>query len=149
MTANINPTTGIAYGYIAAHALDGETVDQLMHGPQATDETRASALDEWLAEWRIAQGDNAAVPDSWEEQKFWDGFECDEPAISGTLDGVTYRTSWLGGALNFFILHSPVTTDKANLASPCVPNAGIIDTLDGSITSYDVPADWRHQENKA
>jgi hypothetical protein len=24
-----------------------------------------------------------------------------------------------------------------------VPNAGILDHLDGTVTSYDVPADWR------
>lgn len=56
---------------------------------------------------------------------------------------VHYRTSWLGGALHVWIFLSPFTTDKARRASPCVPNAGILDKLDGSVTAYDVPADWR------
>ena len=32
-------------------------------------------------------------------------------------------------------------------ASPCVPGAAILDTLDGSECGYDVPADWRWKED--
>ncbi|WP_422451920.1 hypothetical protein [Endozoicomonas sp. ALC066] len=66
-----------------------------------------------------------------------------EPTVTGVFEGVHYLSSWMGGALHFFISQSPVTTDCARRASPCVPGAGILDTLDGDYTSYDVPADWR------
>lgn len=131
---NINTKTGIAYGYIAANALDSEIVDELLHGSQAKDLSYEEALKEAFPE-----GDDTGCT----EQDFADGYECEEPNIVGTYHGVSYGTSYLGGALNFWIFESPITTDKARLASPCVPNAGILDTLDGSVTSYDVPADWR------
>jgi len=140
MIANINPTTGIAYGYISANALDHETVDELLYGDKAENETRNEAFREAFPDYDEATADEKAI------QAFWDQYEDYEPEISGELEGVKYRTSWLGGALNFFILESPVTTDKARLASPCVPNAAILDTLDGSVSGYDVPADWRKND---
>ena len=137
MIANINPKTGIAYGYISANALDDEVVEELMYGGQATNETADEARDAWLADAENIGKD---------ECEFWDQY-CDyEPTISGEYEGVVYATSWLGGALNFFILQSPVVTDKACLASPCVPNAGILDKLNGGVASYDVPPDWRRKD---
>ena len=145
MIANINPDTGIAYGYISANVLDNEVVDQLLHGAYSTDESREEAYSEWLRDWRRenAPNDDDAQPDEATIQEFWDDYQCDEPDISGEYEGVKYRTSWLGGALNFFILFSPHVTDRARMASPCVPNAAILDTLDGSVTGYNVPDDWR------
>jgi len=137
MIANINPETGIAYGYISANSLDSDLVQELLYGPKAIDESYADAYRDAFPDNPESDADYAAV------QAFNDSYECGESTISGELDGVTYRTSWLGGALNFFILKSPWTTDKARLASPCVPNAAILDTLDGSVTGYNVPDDWR------
>ena len=73
--------------------------------------------------------------------------ECEQESyIHGEYEGVKYATSWLGGALNFFILESPVITTKACRASPCVPNAGILkhpeDPEGGSVESYGIPEDW-------
>lgn len=66
-----------------------------------------------------------------------------EPYAEGVYDDVRYRTSYLGGALSFFILESPVVTDRAGLASPCVPNAGILSyTMDGGVQAYSVPEFW-------
>lgn len=116
-TANTDVLTGIAYGYISANALEPEVVDDLLYRYN-----------------EVCTGDE-------------DGSEGDLPEAEGvTPEGVRYCTSHLGGALNFFILWSPIVTDRARRASPCVPNAGIIDTLDGSVTSYDVPAEWRWTE---
>lgn len=101
---NLHPTTGIAYGYVAANELDPEIVSALM----------AISKDDY-----------------------------DEPYAEGVYDDVRYRTSYLGGALNFFILESPVVTDHAGLASPCVPNAGILSyTMDGGVQAYSVPESW-------
>lgn len=155
MTANINPETGIAYGYISSNVLDSEVVDQLLYGAHSTNESAEEAYREWERDWRRErehalkddESDDAEdlEPSEEEKQAFWDDYHsCEsEPEISGEYEGVKYRTSWLGGALNFFILFSPHVTDKARLASPCVPNAAILDTLDGSVTGYNVPNNWR------
>lgn len=60
----------------------------------------------------------------------------------GTLEGVDYKTSWLGGALHFFITYSPYIV-KGNRASPCVPNACILNKGEcGPVTGFGVPSDW-------
>lgn len=119
--ANINPETGVAYGYVSANSLHPEVVDELLYSYNM-----------------VASG---SLPDH-----LGDEFD-DQPEAAGfTPEGVRYCTSYLGGALHFFILQSPVTTDRARRASPCVPNAGIIDTLDGNVSSYDVPDSWRCSE---
>lgn len=161
MTANIDEATGIAYGYISADALDPETVDQLLYGPQAVNLDYSAARGEFMAEARRdhrearlgtdSECDDDSDGDFDEHQAecdFNDEYQGEEETIEGALEcegygKVHYCTSYLGGALNFFIFKSPFSTDKARRASPCVPNAGILDTLDGSVTAYDVPADWR------
>lgn len=148
---NTNPDTGIAYGYISAEALHPEVVDNLLYGAQARDhsyeEAVADIIDEAIKDFFAERG---RLPDVDEELDIREDAETEagliefnEPEITGQFDGVFYATSWLGGALHFWIFESPVTTDKAGRASPCVPGAGILDRLDGSVTSYDVPADWR------
>jgi hypothetical protein len=153
MIANINPDTGIAYGYISANALDSELVTELMNC--GNNLTASEAYSAWEKE-KIAhlQVNNPKMSDTEAKEEtglssheFWETYEDYEPTIEGTKDGVNYRTSWIGGALNFFIFSSPHITQNARLASPCVPNAGILDTLDGGITSYNVPDDWRRVED--
>lgn len=153
-TANINPETGIAYGYISANALDSDLVTELMHG--GLDHTREAAYAEWrdekITELMSAPGSQLtpeAAGDIVDDRayEFCDNYQDDEPTVEGVYQDVHYLSSWLGGALNFFISHSPYTTDRARRASPCVPNAGILDTLDGDVTSYDVPPSWRREED--
>lgn len=143
MTANINPETGIAYGYIAANALDQDVVTELMYGDAAINLTADEAFKEWESDF---EREHDREPDDGDKMSFWDGYEDYEPIIEGTYEGVKYRSSWLGGALNFFIFESPHITEKAGRASPCVPNAGILDDLDGDVQAYDVPPDWRASE---
>lgn len=148
---NINIKTNIPFGYIAASALDSEVVDELLNGRGAVDVSYQSALEEAHNRADIDAGELGYVHGSPDWERFVDKhvetamnyYECDEPHIEGKYEGVTYATSWLGGALNFWIFESPVTTTKARRASPCVPGAAILDTLDGSEFGYDVPADWR------
>jgi hypothetical protein len=146
---NIDPDNGIAYGYISANALEPELVDQMMYGPGADNISYGDALATHLAiERRACEEAGTFFDEGYHHEQFAESYENDNPIVEGEVpvDGygvVHYRSSWLGGALNFFILKSPFVTDNARRASPCVPNAGILDTLDGSITSYDVPADWR------
>lgn len=146
---NVNPTTQIPYGYISADALDPEVVQDLMYGPQAVDETYQDMLARHLS--RIEKDlteegksdDEIADAVEGAEEDFAIGWESDEPRMAGVYEDVTYVASWLGGALNFFIIQSPYITHKARRASPCVPGAAILDTLDGSEFGYDVPASWR------
>lgn len=71
--------------------------------------------------------------------------QIEEPTISGTLDGVKYEISWLGGAPLLFVLKSPVIS-KAKLCSPCVPNAGDLDSLDeDGYECYGIPEYWRYE----
>lgn len=160
MTANINAKTGIAFGYISADAIDSEIVDELLYGSGLVNLTYKAQLEEFLAEQRQIYayspiGSNPRYDSSgefdaeWASEDFNDGIyqAADEEVIEGIYQGVSYCSSFLGGALNFWILESPVVTDKARRASPCVPNAAILDTLDGNVTGYDVPADWRRDAN--
>lgn len=154
---NINPVTGIAYGYISTNALDGDIVQELQFGSQAKEPAYEAELASHLALKRAEHADTYRIGhDEFDEQAhieaFSEDWQPDEPVHEGKIviagyppNPVHYRTSWLGGALNVFIFMSPFTTDKARRASPCVPNAGILDTLDGDVTAYDVPADWRRE----
>lgn len=127
---NFDRKTGVAYGYIAARDLDPELVQELMFGSQATDLSYFEAEREARREHR----------GHYDDFDFY--YEAYEPTIEGVYDEVFYQTSWLGGALNFWIFYSPVVTQTANRASPCVPGAGILPSGSGDVTAYDVPAKW-------
>ena len=151
MQTNVNPITGVPFGYISANALDQDVVQELLYGVGADDLTYREREEQAVKDAANEAYERGLDYGTEEFSDFVDrfvseeleNFQCDEPTIHGEHEGVEYRTSWLGGALNFFIFFSPVTTDKARAASPCVPGAAILDTLDGSTFGYDVPADWR------
>lgn len=153
---NYNPQTGIAYGYISASALDPDIVQALCYGDGVSnfrDHAWESYVEESVLQWRRENPDESEDLDDSEieeilrEEGAFDDMGDYDLDVSGIYEGVHYASSWLGGALNFWILQSPVTTDSARRASPCVPGAAILDTLDGSVSGYDVPADWRWRED--
>jgi len=88
--------------------------------------------------------------------QFADQCEIDEPTIQGTLEGVEYQITWLGGAPLLWVLKGP--QGWANqLCSPCVPNAANLDdgyTLtteprhqdEGDFLCYCTPRDWLYVE---
>lgn len=162
MKPNTAPN-GVAYGYVAASDLDPELVGDLLYGngvEQYRDLTFAAARvqdeAEQRAEWEEeletksvkAQEEGIdIVHDDFEfdDDKHPNGYEISELEVEGIKDGVTYRSSWLGGALNFFIVDSLFITSAAGHASPCVPGAGILHHphgRDGDVVCYDVPPDW-------
>lgn len=170
MTPNIDPASGVAYGYVAANDLESELVDALLYGGAGVSEyvdhgyqeARKQAEAEARAEWenncetldiaRQEDGLEPAVHDDFEfdEDTFNDRYQDDEMIVSGIKNGVHYRSSWLGGALNFWIFKSDLVTTSAGRASPCVPNAGILHhpaSRDGDVIAYDVPPDWWHTAN--
>lgn len=153
MAQNYNIETGIQFGYISANAMDSDIVSELLDN--GTDLDAQAAYAEWLEnkiEELIDSGECDLREDAESEAdsvsyEFWESYESYEPSIEGVKDGVMYASSWLGGALNFFILQSPHITDSAHECSICVPNAGSIDTLDGRYTCYDVPPRWRRNSD--
>jgi hypothetical protein len=151
---NHNPETGIAYGYISANALDSEVVDHLLYHSA----TKNHTYDEFVLEIAHGAGFDPLNTDA-EEARMWiesdeapeetlsqlEQYQGSEELIEGVYEGVYYSTSWLGGALNFWIFLSPHSTKQGRKASPCVPGACILDTLDGEAEGYDVPPQWRHE----
>lgn len=141
---NTNPTTGVRYGYISANSLHPEVLDELQQ--RGVDICYQEACEELEAAIRMAVGDFLSRRQAQELVDYaleMFEHECDEPIHEGVYGGITYRTSWLGGALNVWIFDSPVTGHYAE-CSPCVPGAGNLDCpdLDG-VLCYDVPEDWR------
>jgi hypothetical protein len=106
----------------------------------------------------------------WQLECGMDGYQCDEPTIEGTYEGVQYRIDWLGGAPLIWVFEGPLGNAR-QLCSPCVPNAADLDsgfTLDSELESkpgseefeagvsaadhdnlypcYCVPRDWLRKE---
>lgn len=71
----------------------------------------------------------------------------EEAYTEGVLDNVHYATCWLGGALNFFILESPVI-HKGFPCSPCIPGACNVDQV-GDYEGYGIPVSWYNLEEDA
>lgn len=152
MTVNINPTTGIRYGVIALNDLDQDVVTDLLYGVGVTDVSSAEAAVEARKDaTRRAQYEG--IPEDerqdWIDEKVereMEYLEIGEPVFEGDLDGVKYRTFWLGGSHHLFILESPVI-GTFRLCSPCVPNAADLSNPDpNGYEGYDVPADWRSND---
>ena len=155
---NINEKTGIAFGIISANCLDSELVQSLMFD-YGTNHSEIVCFNEMVSEFLFSEltdeqldelSDDEVVRQELAESlgfnpDFDFDFMIDEPLITGEYQGVTYQTSWLGGALNFVIFESPVITEKANRGSPCVPNMGVLDDLDGDYQCYSIPDDWRSE----
>ena len=135
---NIDPETGVAYGYVSADALDPEIVNALMDGAGKAYRNHDQEAYEKAYREEHGIGEDEDLPDD-----AYDDYEPYEESVEGIFEGVTYASSWLGGALNFFILDSPVVTTRARRASPCVPGAGILDALEGDVTAYNLPSHWR------
>lgn len=175
MTANIHEKTGIPYGIISANSLDPDVVYDLMYGSQAKNlsweeyhaevirevNRRADEIEESVDEGLPFATWGAEVDAKFRELGYrnrlqfvereteaeLEAYQRDEETIEGELDGVHYMTSWLGGALNFFIFESPVIF-AGRQCSPCVPNACDLNS-DGDYEGYGVPADWLAQEYQA
>lgn len=146
---NHHPSTGVAYAIVAANDLEHEVVTDLMFGPGATDHDYDSAWAEHLSTVRsahIAQHGNDDLDLEQVQTLFNDRYECQEPHVTGVYEGVRYQTCWLGGALHFAILESPVM-DLGRPGSPCVPGMCVLQHPDNDhaadwYSGYGVPQDW-------
>lgn len=168
---NVNVETGVAFGYVSASSLHPDLVNDLqmdgeeVYYAEAVKEAQKEATQEWFNKIEasgVLELDLVGGPDdlwnavgkhveanwsgSYWERRFNDNYQPDEPIHEGVKDGVKYRTSWLGGALNVWVFESP-HIGRYQQCSPCVPGAGNLDNPDADgILAYDVPADWRDTE---
>lgn len=148
---NYHAKTGIPFGMIRASALHSEVLDDLtIFG--GTNETYERCKAEYLAEARADfeagnetfQDEDGDFDESAAEDAFSNTYQADEEIYSGVRDGVTYQTTWMGGAQNVWIFESPVIV-KCRVCSPCVPGAGDLDGV-GSYEAYGVPVEWLDPE---
>lgn len=146
---------GIRYGFISANDLNSDLVHDLLYS-YGKNLSYEAAVEEEIARQRAVWEEEcetlAVAAEELGIDCVLDDFEPDldnfdpqieEPTIEGTYEGVSYCSSYLGGALNFFIFRSPVV-GRFDLCSPCVPGACLITSRnsDGYI-GYDVPPTWR------
>lgn len=154
-TSNVNPETGIRYGVISLNSLDADVVHELwidgdnLSEREALDELREEVTTDMEAE-NEERDEPLSVEDMQDEierrvEGEWsESYGVEEPTIEGDCDGIKYLISWLGGAPLLWVLESPYTT-YARLCSPCVPNAGDLESLDAAdgYECYDVHPAWR------
>lgn len=139
---NHDPETNLAFGVISAQVLDADLVDRLIYGGHITNHSYELAKCDWLLKARaLAMYNGHEFDQNAAEEEFNDGYQRDNDYITGTVDGVSYATSWFSGSLSFFIMKSPYTKGT-QLCSPCAPGAGDLHT-EGTLLAYDVPPAWR------
>jgi hypothetical protein len=119
--ANTNEVTGVRYGIVALRSLEDWVFDEFFNN--GTNVSYEAALKEF-------DGD----PEDFEYEGDEDTYEMVTP------DGLELGLSTLGGAYNVWVFESPHTAEHA-LCSPCVPNAGNIDTP-GDFVCYTLSAEW-------
>lgn len=161
--ANFNINTGIPFGYVQANHLDSDVVNDLQMSGKSLDWDDAVVqhavelgYNDYLAEADYV-GMDVLSPADWLEENhpgYEDSIELEEERHAGTLDGVSYATSWLGGALHVFVFESPYAQEYLE-CSPCVPGAHNVtpdapvfpvkEAGDRSI-GYSVPADWFNKD---
>jgi hypothetical protein len=155
MSTNTNPETGIRYTVFALNNINPDVAQELFYGPQAHDESHRRAMKELEEEarkdagYRVEDGalESEDVEDWVEAQveRCSEDLQIEEPLIEGTLEGVEYQITWLGGAPLLWVFESPHKS-TFRLCSPCVPNACDGDSPDeNGHEGYDIPEDWKEQ----
>lgn len=159
---------GIRYTLYRADSIDSDVLHELLY-VHGRDVMYQDALTDYLAqqlkEYEAAQdelviaraesGEDRENPNIGEDdpefdieaatERFNDDYQCDEPVHGGTYQDVSYRTTWLGGALHLWVFKSPMI-GHFRLCSPCAPNAcdsNARTSVDAGYMGYDIPPDWR------
>lgn len=152
---NINEQTGIPYGVIAGNSVPDLLEEIMQHGTNLT-------YDDWKDRLTSAvqNGLNSAIADfshrkevpldiaqeavdSLLEAGLNDDYNAEEEEfLWAAPDGCRYKVSWLGGAPLIWVLFSPWLTE-CHRCSPCVPNAGNLDSpCPEGVTCYCVAPEW-------
>lgn len=129
LKVNVNPETGIRYGVAAILGLADWVFDEFFQNGRNL--SAEAAFEEWRAENPEADVDD-----------FWDSYEEYEDCYSLETGEMKLGMFYLGGAPLVWVYESPHVT-RARLCSPCVPNAGDLDSQDPEgFECYTLPADW-------
>lgn len=157
--ANINPKTGIPYGVIKGNSVPELLEEIFQHGRNLTYEDwkarlthevrqglRDSLADFILPKSQIERTVDAVsdeVMDLLLEVQLNDSYQAEEEDYEWEApDGCRYKVGWLGGAPLIWVLFSPWVTE-AHRCSPCVPNAGDLDSpCPEGVTCYCVAPEW-------
>ena len=156
-TANINRETGIHFGAISGNSLDldvlcdlQEKASEIVFDAYRLDEMKRFA-NEHDHDYAVdIQADDLfnSLMDAFGEEfddfiySIDENFEDDEPQAEFEHEGIKVVFCWLGGAPLVIVAESPYIA-IADLCSPCVPNAGNLDSKDpDGEECYDVPVDW-------
>lgn len=156
MPSNINAETGVRYGVISAANIDPEIIDMIevngdnLSAHAALEQIRID-VNEACNAGTVTEEDFDSEVDrrmsEWHEGAEEEIYRFVEYGDDGLID-VEIHTGWLGGAQHLFVIRSPFMCFAAQ-CSPCVPNAGDLDTRrdddsqEGTVVCYDVPPDWR------
>lgn len=128
---NVNATTGIRYGVVSGHnapylmerIFDSGT-DETFAAYRADCVRRMASLLEDMGQ-RDAEIQAEEIVDNFE----WDNYECDESEYSYTdPKGNKFLLGYLGSAPIIWCVETDTLTYVKSLCSPCVPNAGDLDS---------------------
>lgn len=146
---NTNIDTGIRFGIVSANSLHGDVIDEIqqygtdVHWDDAVSELRERMAAEWADEGKSSDDDE--FTEAFEEavEDLGNSWMDDEPVHEYETQQCSVMTTWLGGAMMVWVFKSPYIV-KARLCSPCVPNAGDLDSKDkeDGFDCYDVPPEW-------
>ncbi len=157
--ANINDQTGIPYGVIAGNSVPELLEEIMQHGRNLTYEDWKQwlsdnvkrALTDAIADFVLPQSQIARtveavheeVVDLLLESQLNDSYEAEEETfLWNAPDNCRYQVGWLGGAPMIWVLFSPWLTE-CHRCSPCVPNAGNLDSpCPEGVTCYCVAPEW-------
>lgn len=152
--SNVNTATGIRYGVISANSVpdlydeittNGESLNWRAHIAEA--ESRVAALLEELGASRAEREAKDIV-----SNLDWDGIEFDEQDYEYTdSDGNQFQLSHLGGAPLIWCIKTSSVVHCRSLCSPCVPNAGDLDSgivsAEDGYECYGVPATYKVEQD--
>jgi hypothetical protein len=128
---NVNKETGIRYGVIQGTHADLLMDEIVSNGTDESFEAYKADLVKQMSSLLEEHGQRnpdrtaAEIVDNYE----WDDYECDEPNYSyKDSEGNEFLLSYLGGAPMIWVTKSNLVVTVKSLCSPCVPNAGDLDS---------------------
>jgi hypothetical protein len=130
---NYDEKTGIYYGVISQHSLDGDALNEIYNGTDLDYEYAKEELKkdfvafleshDLISSWMDVKN-QAEINDMFDpiEERFNEQYESDSPTMRYEEDGYIIETS----ETDLFIIKSPYVT-YAPPCSPCAPDAGNLD----------------------
>jgi hypothetical protein len=155
LLANVDPETGISYGVISLNSIDSYTLEDIYQNGE--DLSYKAAREEAEKEFSMLKynPDGTPLDDDYLESAMqeWDeAYQNDNDAYLYTSEGITVQTSGDGSTL--WVFKSPYTR-LVSQCSPCVPNAGDLNTETAKwnsqgapVNAYDLPQTWLRNDSE-